>query len=117
MSARRLAGRSLPTNVDLAELVLLALVDLERDVEAVFVALDLRLVDAHRDEAVLVVPGGEALGVGAAALRVQHAGAGDEREEPLLLLVVMMRFSWLSLKSWLPSKTIVVDADRYCSRR
>ena len=80
-----MSGSVSPTTLTSPKLILLALVDLEGDLEAVLVALDLRLVDAHVDVAVLVVEGGEALGVGVQHLAVEVAGAGDEGEDPALL--------------------------------
>jgi hypothetical protein len=49
------ALQGLAADADVAEAILLALVDLESDRQAVFLALDLGLVDADVDEAVLVV--------------------------------------------------------------
>src|SRR5438067_6399433 len=80
----RVRGRVLARHPHRADPVLVALVDLDRDVEAIVAPLDARLVDTHRDVAVVVVPGRQPLHVGAQHFLVEHARAGDEAEEPLL---------------------------------
>ena len=79
-----LAARILADDADLADGVLLALVYADRDVDALVLALDPGLVHLHVDVAVVVVEGGDPVGIGLERLAVQRAARKEHRQQRLL---------------------------------